>query len=75
MVSHTQTAGGWATKRFFDKSDNEVLDLKRSCPDLPELPCSLQLGFDQYNHTDTNTNMVWVDHIHTNTDIDRKNLL
>ena len=42
MASHTQIVGGWATIRLFDKSDNEVLDLKRSCPDLPEMPRSLQ---------------------------------
>ena len=46
------------------------------------------LGFDRYNHTDTDTDMVWVNHtdtytdtdmvllnhIHTDTDIERKNL-
>ena len=42
MVSHIQIVGGWATMRFFDKRDAEVLELKRSCPDLPELPHSLQ---------------------------------
>ena len=34
---------GWlGSVEIFYKSDNEVLNLKRSCPDLPEMPRSLQ---------------------------------
>ena len=50
--------------------------------------CGLIVVFDRYNHTNTDTDMVWpdyndtytntdiiwMDHKHTNTDIERKNL-
>ena len=42
ISAQTTIAQGWAIFRFFDKSDNEILDLKRCCPELLELPRSLQ---------------------------------
>ena len=41
ISAHTTIAQGWAIFRFFDQSDNEILDLKRCCPELPELPRTL----------------------------------
>ena len=42
LFSDLNTSQQWAIFRFFDKCDNEILDLKRCCPELPELPRSLQ---------------------------------
>ena len=43
ISAHTTIAQGWAIFRFFGKSDNEILDLKRCCPELPELPRSFSV--------------------------------